>query len=81
MLINRCESGHERKSGKIRYKVVTMKGQFVFPVYSDSDETVTLKFDRAKMNLVDMGQGQINDHELQMYPKAGQPDVGTMVRT
>lgn len=58
-----------------------MNGQFVFPVFSDSDATVTLKFDRAKMSLVDMGLGQINDHELQLYPKAGQPDVGTMVRT
>ena len=51
-----------RKSGKISYKVVTMKGQFVFPVYAENDATVTLKFDRAKMNMVDMGQGQINDH-------------------
>ena len=58
-----------------------MKGQFVFPVYSDNDATITFKFDRQKMNLVDMGQNQINDHELQMLPKAGKPDVGTMVRT
>ncbi len=38
-----------------------MKGQFVFPVYGE-DNTVTLKYDRAKMNMTDMGIGAINDH-------------------
>ena len=58
-----------------------MKGQFVFPVYCDSEVNITLKFDRSKMNMVDMGQGQINDHELLLQPKSDQPDVGTMIRT
>ena len=81
MLIDFCESHPERKSKSVVYKVVTMKGQFVFPVYANSDATITLKFDRQKMNMVDMGQNKINDHELEVNPKAGKPDVGTMVRT
>ena len=58
-----------------------MKGQFVFPVYSNSEETVIIKFDRAKMNMVDVGQGAISGHELLLRPKPNQPDVGTMIRT
>lgn len=65
MLISFCKDSSERTSGKIKYKVVTMKGQFVFPVYG-ANETVTLKYDRSKMNMTDMGLGAINDHELQM---------------
>lgn len=42
-----------------------MKGQFVFPVYGQNN-TVTLKYDRSKMNMTDMGISAINDHELQM---------------
>lgn len=64
MLIDYCKKSGERTSGKVKYKVVTMKGQFVFPVYSTEPCKVTLKFDRAKMSLVDMGQGAVNDHEI-----------------
>lgn len=80
MLVSVCKDHPERKTNGIIYKVVTMKGQFVFPVMSDMEKTVTFKFDRAKMNMVDMGMGQINDHELQMKVSAGNPDVGTMER-
>ena len=58
-----------------------MKGQFVFPVYSNSEKEITLKFDPEQMTLVEMGQNQISDRELKMYPKEGKPDVGTVMRT
>ena len=59
-----------------------MKGQFVFPIYTnDPETTVTLKFDRNNFNFVDMGLSKISDFQLQMTAKSGQPDVGTMVRT
>ena len=64
MLLDYCADKPDRKSKSIIYKVVTMKGQFVFPVYSEGDATITLKFDRKNMNLVEMGQNKINDHEL-----------------
>lgn len=81
MLIDYCKNSPERTSGKVKYKVVTMRGQFVFPVYATEPCKVTLKFDRAKMSLVDMGQGAISGHEILLSPDANRPDVGTMVRT
>ena len=58
-----------------------MRGQFVFPIYTESEARVVLKFDRAKFNLVDMGLSAISGTELEMRAKKGVPDVGTMDRT